>query len=100
MQFRPRLERPAPFDQLGIAFGKLPTTVDASSGIRARECQSVDYAGLRLDVVKSGNGPDRIAKRPVGGHVGDARAINIDVASVAQALNMVLPRLYRNHFPS
>jgi len=100
MQFRPTLQRPPPFDQLGIAVGKLPAPVDPSSGVRARECQGVGYIGLRLEVVKGGHRPNRITKCLMSGHVGDRAAINIDVAAVVQALNVVLPCLYRNHFPS
>src|SRR5262249_7654989 len=100
MEFRPSLECSASFDQLSMAIWKLPPPVDASSGVGARECQGVDHAGPRLEVVKGGHRPDRIAKCLVSGHVGDACAINIDVAPVAQASNMILPCLYRNHFPS
>src|SRR5262249_16194603 len=100
MQFRPGLERAAPLNQLSIAFRKLPASVDASPGIRACKCQSVDGAGLCLEVVKGGHRLDRIAKRPVGRHVGDTCAIDIDVPPIVQAVNMILPGLYRIHFPS
>src|SRR5262249_2842566 len=100
MQLCPDLKRAAPFDQLGIARRKLPAPVDASSGVRARDCQDVDDTRPRLEVVEGGHRLDRIAKCPVGGHIRDSFTINIHIAPVAQALQMILPCLYRNHFPS
>src|SRR5262249_48367280 len=54
----------------------------------------------RLEIVKRGRRADGIAKCPVAGHVGDALAIDVDVAPVAQARDVVLPCPYRNHFSS
>src|ERR1700751_2738266 len=83
-----------------MVFRKLPAAVDVAPCVRARKCQGVDAAGLRLEIVKGGYRSDRVTKCLVGGHVGDARAVNIDVAPVVQTLDVSPPCLDRNHFPS
>jgi hypothetical protein len=92
--------RGAPVKQFGVAAGKLPAPADPAPGVGARERHRIDRLGLGLEVVERGGRPDRIPECPMGCHIGDAFAVDIGVAPVAEARDMMLPRPCRNHFLS
>jgi hypothetical protein len=67
----------------------LPTAVDPPMACPGLEGQPLEVAGPGLKIIERGRRPDGVAESRVGRDIGDAGAIDIDGAAVAQRREML-----------
>ena len=100
-QFGPVAHCAAPLDQLGMIARQMPAAVDPSVAVAAGafggEGQALEVLRPRLVIVQRRRGLHRVAEGRMLGHVGDALAVDIDGAPVAQRAQVVLPGLADLH---
>src|SRR5580704_17721415 len=92
MQFRPGLEALTPHDEFIITCGQLPDPVGPRSGF-GFECHQFAIFRRALEIEHSADGGYRSAIGRMNRHVGNALAIEIDLAAVAQARDVLFAGL-------
>jgi putative transposase len=80
--------------------GELPAPADPASALGAGEGHRIDVLRVGLEIVEPCRRAHRVAERLVLGHIGDALAVYVDVASIAQAFDVVPTVAYRKHHAS
>ena len=93
VQLGPGLQRLAPLDQLGVASGELPDPVRAPRAVRRPERHQVEIGPPALEIVEFSDGCDGIAERRMGGDVPDDPAVQVDLPTVPQSLDVLFAGL-------
>ncbi|MCY1356832.1 hypothetical protein D9M69_432960 [compost metagenome] len=84
VQRGPGFQHLAALDQFVVAGGQLPDAADVPAAALRLEGHLVDVLGPRLEVIQIGVAADRVAEGGMRRDVGDALAIEVHFAPIAQ----------------
>ena len=84
MQSSPGFERLAPFDEIGVGGRELPDAVRPPTRL-GLECHQITIGWAVGEVVEPLYGTRHVAECTAAGRILDTRAVDIDLAAIAQA---------------